>query len=114
MPPTGCLEDYLELIACIEDTAEHLQQQVIIEGYMPPQDPRIEILKVTPDPGVIEVNVQPAVSWEHLRQITEGVYEEARQLRLGTEKFQLDGRHTGTGGGNHLVLGGPRPEDSPR
>ncbi|MFN8706098.1 MAG: transglutaminase family protein, partial [Planctomyces sp.] len=73
MPPTGCLEDYLDLIACIEDTAEHLQQQVIIEGYMPPQDPRIEILKVTPDPGVIEVNVQPAVSWEHLKEITEGV-----------------------------------------
>jgi uncharacterized protein (DUF2126 family)/transglutaminase-like putative cysteine protease len=113
MPPTGNLEDYLELIACIEETAEAMQQQVIIEGYMPPHDSRVEILKVTPDPGVIEVNVQPAVSWDHLKDITGGVYEEARQLRLGTEKFQLDGRHTGTGGGNHLVLGGASPPDSP-
>lgn len=113
MPPTGTLEDYLELIACIEDTAESLQQPVVIEGYLPPHDPRIEVLKVTPDPGVIEVNVQPAHSWEHLKEITGGVYEEARWTRLGTEKFQLDGRHTGTGGGNHLVFGGPTPADSP-
>ncbi len=113
MPPTGNLEDYLELVACIEETAEVLQQPVVIEGYMPPFDPRIEVLKVTPDPGVIEVNVHPAVNWDHLKEITTGVYEEARLTRLGTEKFQLDGRHTGTGGGNHLVLGGATPEQSP-
>ncbi|MFM7837687.1 MAG: transglutaminase family protein, partial [Planctomycetaceae bacterium] len=78
-----------------------------------PQDHRIEILKVTPDPGVIEVNVHPAHNWQQLRQITEGVCEDARQCRLGTEKFQQDGRHTGTGGGNHLVLGAATPADSP-
>jgi uncharacterized protein (DUF2126 family) len=68
---------------------------------------------VTPDPGVIEVNVHPAHSWQQLVEITRGVYEEARQARLGTEKFDLDGKHTGTGGGNHVVLGGPTPADSP-
>lgn len=113
MPPVTRLEDYLELIAIVEETAIELQTPVVIEGYLPPHDPRIELLKVTPDPGVIEVNVPPATDWEHLKEITLGVYEEARQTRLGTEKFELDGKHTGTGGGNHIVLGGPTPEQSP-
>ena len=113
LPPTGTLEDYLDLLAAIEQTARETGHPVVLEGYLPPHDPRIRLLKITPDPGVIEVNVHPAASWPELRAIVEGVYEDARHVRLGTETFQRDGRHTGTGGGNHLVLGGPTPEDSP-
>jgi len=113
MPPVSRLEDYLELLAEIEAIAEHMQQPVVIEGYLPPHDPRLQVVKVTPDPGVIEVNVHPARDWRQLKDITTGVYEEARQSRLGTEKFQLDGKHAGTGGGNHIVLGGATPAESP-
>ena len=113
MPPTERLEEYLELITTIEQTAEELDMPVVIEGYLPPTDERLNLIKVTPDPGVIEVNVQPAHDWEELVEITTGIYEDAHYSRLGTEKFQQDGRHTGTGGGNHLVMGGPTPADSP-
>ena len=113
MPPLGSTEDYIDLLTAIEDTAAHLRMPVIIEGYPPPYDPRINQIKVTPDPGVIEVNIHPANNWQELVDHTTGLYEEARQARLGTEKFMLDGRHSGTGGGNHFVLGAATPADSP-
>ncbi|HTZ73010.1 MAG TPA: transglutaminase family protein [Candidatus Aquilonibacter sp.] len=113
MPPQRYLEDYLELVAAIEDTAADLGQPVLVEGYTPPQDSRLHHIGVTPDPGVIEVNMQPACSWDALVANTNALYEEARLSRLGTEKFMMDGRHTGTGGGNHIVVGGPSPTDSP-
>jgi len=112
-PPVRTLEDYLEIVAAVEDTAAELQTPVQIEGYTPPNDYRLNVIKVTPDPGVIEVNTHPASTWRELVDATTGLYEEARVSRLGTEKYQLDGRHTGTGGGNHVVLGGPTPMDSP-
>ncbi len=113
MPPTRGVADYLDLVAALEDTAAHLKMPIWVEGYTPPFDPRLRVLKVTPDPGVIEVNIPPAHSWNELVKITNLVYEEARQSRLAAEKFMHDGRHTGTGGGNHVVIGAATPEDSP-
>ncbi len=113
MPPLGQLEHYLDLLACIEQTAADLEMPVLVEGYAPPSDWRVRKFAVTPDPGVIEVNIHPAGDWDELKRNIEGLYEDARQSRLGTEKFMLDGRHTGTGGGNHVTLGGATPSDSP-
>jgi|TARA_B110000211_G_scaffold67439_1_gene77913 uncharacterized protein (DUF2126 family)/transglutaminase-like putative cysteine protease len=113
MPPLEYLEDYIVLVAAIEEAATKLSLPVIIEGYEPPKDPRLLKLLVTPDPGVIEVNVHPSNNWDELVDTTTKLYEEARLSRLSTEKFMLDGRHTGTGGGNHITLGGAIPEDSP-
>jgi uncharacterized protein (DUF2126 family) len=113
MPPTATVEDYLELCAAVEATADSLRTRVRVEGYHPPPDPRIGRLQVTPDPGVIEVNVHPARDWGELVGIVEGLYEEAKFVGLRADKFMLDGRHTGSGGGNHVVLGGPTPGDSP-
>jgi len=113
MPPTTTAADYLDLLAAVEDAAAELEVPVRIEGYTPPYDPGLNVIKVTPDPGVIEVNIHPSRDWENMVATTEVLYEEARLARLGTEKFMLDGRHSGTGGGNHVVLGGATPADSP-
>ena len=113
MPPVETLNDYLDLVWTIEATAAELELPIDLEGHGPPPDPRLNVLKVTPDPGVIEVNVQPAASWREAVSITNGLYEDAHHSRLGTNKFMLDGRHTGTGGGNHVVFGGLSATDSP-
>jgi len=113
LPPLTHLEHYLELLAAIEASARHTRIPVILEGYPPPTDPRLLRLMVTPDPGVIEVNVHPAMSWPQLVDNTTALYGIARECRLGTEKFMIDGRHTGTGGGNHVTLGAELPADSP-
>jgi len=113
LPPIGHIDDYLDLVARIEAVSEELSMPVRIEGYTPPGDPRIEKFTVTPDPGVIEVNIHPQHSWDSLVKTTDVLYQEARDSRLGTEKFMLDGRHTGTGGGNHVTLGGNSTPDSP-
>ena len=113
MPPLARVEDYLQLLGAVEDTAAELGVKIVLEGYPPPRDPRLKLLQVTPDPGVIEVNIHPAHNWKELVEHTEFLYQAAFESRLSAEKFMTDGRHTGTGGGNHFVLGGATPADSP-
>ena len=112
-PPLFAVEDWLSLVAAVEDTAAETGRKIVMEGYLPPEDDRLLHFSVTPDPGVIEVNVHPTDNWAEQIAISETLYEEARQIGLATEKFNLDGRHVGTGGGNHVVMGAARAEDSP-
>ncbi|MFV8164721.1 DUF2126 domain-containing protein [Mycobacterium sp. 134] len=113
LPPTEELDDFVDLVARVESAAAKLDTPVVIEGYGPPPDPRIASMSITPDPGVIEVNVAPTAGFAEQQAQLETLYEQARQARLSTESFDVDGTHGGTGGGNHITLGGMTPADSP-
>jgi uncharacterized protein (DUF2126 family)/transglutaminase-like putative cysteine protease len=113
LPPFESAQPWFSLLNAVEQAAAGSGLRLRLEGYPPPYDPRITVLNVTPDPGVIEVNIHPAKDWPSLVANTTALYEEARLTRLGTEKFMLDGRHTGSGGGNHITLGGATAADSP-
>ena len=113
LPPLERLEKFIELVRLIDQAATQTRTAVIVEGYGPPPDPRIKTMLITPDPGVIEVNVHPTSNWPELSELTHTLYAIAREQRLCAETFALDGRHSGTGGGNHLTLGGPEPMRSP-
>ena len=113
LPPLVEHDHAAALLGIVEAVASEAHRTIVVEGYLPPADPRTTRLVVTTDPGVIEVNVQPARSWRELVDVTSGVHDAARESHLGTETFALDGAHSGTGGGNHITLGGPTPADSP-
>jgi uncharacterized protein (DUF2126 family)/transglutaminase-like putative cysteine protease len=113
MPPLKYAEHYLDLVASLESASTAAGVSVVIEGYEPPHDNRITKLSLSPDPGVLEVNIHPASSWKQLVANYETLFAQARLCRLGSEKFMLDGKHTGTGGGNHITIGGITPSDSP-
>ncbi|MCB1202024.1 MAG: transglutaminase family protein [Leptospiraceae bacterium] len=113
LPPLTNIKAWLRLVAMIEKTTIMTGLPIALEGYEPEADERIKYFRITPDPGVIEVNIHPAASWDELVKTTEMIYAEAKKLKLSAEKFMIDGRHTGTGGGNHVTMGAAYPEDSP-
>ncbi len=106
LPYVSQLADYLDLVAAVEDTCEYLHTPVWLEGYPPPADLRLRSFSITPDPGVLEVNLPPASNWDELEQFNTLLFKEARHNRLTAEKFGYDGSHLATGGGSHIVVGG--------
>ncbi len=113
LPFISVLADYLDLVAAIEDSCLHLGTPVRIEGYTPPSDPRLRSFSVTPDPGVLEINLPPAANWKELESVHTILFEEAARCRLTAEKFTWEGDRVATGGGSHITLGGASALDSP-
>ena len=113
LPPTSYLEHYLDLVTSIESAVSDIKLSVHLCGYPPPKDERLLSFSLTPDPGVIEVNAQPTSSWEEQKELTQDIYAAAHENGLSASRFFLDGRRVGTGGGNHIVLGARKAEDSP-
>ena len=113
LPFVPVLADYLDLITALEDTCEHLGKTIWVEGYTPPPDARMRLFSLTPDPGVLEVNLPPTSDWDDLEELNAVLAEEAHKNRLIPSKFAYDGSHLATGGGSHIVIGAATVADSP-
>lgn len=113
LPPLYSLENFLELMTALEKTCETTGLSIILEGYEPVRDSKLQRFQITPDPGVIEVNLHPSDNFRDILSKTEKLYHHANQIHLTAEKFLIDGRHSGTGGGNHITVGSTLPEESP-
>ena len=113
LPPLPTAARFCDIVQSIDETAADLDLDVQIEGYPPPSSPELLRLAVTPDPGVIEVNIPPTRTAREHAALMEAVFEAALASGLHAEKHQLDGRQAGSGGGNHVTLGGPTPLSSP-
>ncbi len=113
LPPFSSARSFLDLVAAIETTATALSLPLLLEGYPPPNDTGIKGFQITPDPGVIEVNIHPVADWQTLVDQTQTLYDIAQQCSLGAEKYTLEGQCISTGGGAHITIGGHTPATSP-
>lgn len=113
LPPLESAEDFLALIEAIDHARVETGVDVALEGYPPPRDPSLFQISIAPDPGVLEVNMPPQSSLRDYASTLESVFDAALHAGLHSEKYLLDGRMAGSGGGHHLTLGGPAALESP-
>jgi len=70
-------------------------------------------LIVTPDPGVVEVNMAPAADLGTYARWAALVHQAAGEAGLSPLRYRYNGELVDSGGGGQLTFGGPSPEASP-
>jgi uncharacterized protein (DUF2126 family)/transglutaminase-like putative cysteine protease len=113
LPPSATAEEFLALVEAVDQARRATGVEVQLEGYPPPSSPLLSRLAVTPDPGVLEVNLPPRTSGRAHAALLDTVFEAGLHAGLHSEKWLLDGRLAGSGGGHHVTVGGPVPLESP-
>jgi uncharacterized protein (DUF2126 family)/transglutaminase-like putative cysteine protease len=113
VPPLPSFADFCDLVRAIDRTRGELGIDISVEGYPPPPSPEARKFAVTPDPGVLEVNIPPTATSRQAAELHDTVFEAALACGLSAERYLLDGRAAGSGGGNHLTIGAPTPLGSP-
>lgn len=112
--PPLLLPAYLALLEKIEATLVTQKiRDVILAGYAPPPESALPTLGLASDPGVLEINLTPNATWSDYDAQLADLYAAAKACGLCARKLQLNGREVGTGGGAHLVFGGPTGQLSP-
>ncbi|MDP5032150.1 transglutaminase family protein [Paraglaciecola sp.] len=114
LPPLPSFACFAELVRTIEKLTVKLNLPPIrLEGYTPPRDEDLESMALTSDPGVLEVNLPPADNWPDFERVIRGMYQSAESIGMRALKYQLSGRQVSTGGGAHIVMGGPDLDHNP-
>jgi len=113
LPPLATTADFLSLVGQIDEACRQLELDADLEGYPPPPGPELVRLSVTPDPGVLEVNLPPSEGTREHAALMAEVFDAALRAGLTSEKYLLDGRMAASGGGHHLTLGGRTALESP-
>ena len=114
LPPVPSFAAFSELVQTIEKLVTELDlPPVRLEGYTPPGDDDLESIALTSDPGVLEVNLPPADNWDEYDSMITELFKSAGAVGLRGYKYQISGRKVSTGGGAHIILGGPDIETNP-
>jgi uncharacterized protein (DUF2126 family) len=114
LPPLPSFEAFCALVRAIEGVvARGNFPPIALEGYAPLDSPDLDQIAFMADPGVIEVNLPPAASWAEFERVNRIIYTAAEQSGLRGFKFQFSGRKVSTGGGAHIILGGPSIVNNP-
>lgn len=111
------LPDVPAFVALLQDLAEAArraeQPALVLAGCPPPVNPSAAWTTVTPDPGVIEVNMAPAPNVSTFLDWMRELHGAASRHSLSPERYWFNGDVADSGGGGHLTLGGPTAERSP-
>ncbi|MCC6151768.1 MAG: transglutaminase family protein [Planctomycetes bacterium] len=86
---------------------------LVVEGFPPPVDASVAFATYTPDPAVVENNMAPAPDLATFLEWNRELYDAASQAGLSSSRMLFNGLVADSGGGGHLTLGGPSPEQSP-
>ena len=112
LPPLANGDDFLHLLDAVESAAAEHGLPVHLEGYRPPNDPRLQCVELEPETGTLRVTVPPVPDWQQECAWLQAVYDEADRLGLSAWTGDPDlPTPAGQRAGRHL--GGPTPAASP-
>lgn len=106
------------LLALLEGVAATLRDlhlaDAIFGGYVPSDEASVwSRLAIASDPGVLEVNLPPCLTWRDYAHWLDVLERACAPAGLRSYKQLSAEEQIGSGGGNHLLFGGPSLDENP-
>jgi uncharacterized protein (DUF2126 family) len=113
LPPLHTFERYVEMIAAIDETLSAMDMAAFLEGYDPPDDPRLPHLAIEPDVGVLRVSIPESRGWQRHAELLHLVYDECAELGLRAYRSLAGGERTPVRSCAPLAIRGADARDNP-